>query len=182
MDPLIVLPLFLAVLLAAAVVVFLRRATRALRTTRQIARFQHDAAQLGARLDAVLDQLGQRVDRLRRREVPADELQPQIEEALRVLEAGAEEARSISAPVFLEESRLGLIEEIERAMRATEMVLHGCELVTGPQSRERDPEAQTAVKRGYLNLLHAREALAEHVANLAEARDPAASKWRTSRT
>lgn len=182
MDPGVVVPLLLALLLAGAVYLFVRRATRALQTTRQIARFQHDASQLGTRLDGVLGLLTERVDRLRRREIPAEELQPHVDSALQELGAGIEEARAIEAPPFLEESRRGLVEEIERAMRAAEMVLHACELMTGPQSRERGPEAQTAVKRGYLNLLHVREALAEHVANLAEARDPAARKWRTSRT
>jgi hypothetical protein len=44
------------------------------------------------------------------------------------------------------------------------MVEHGCGILIagGPGSREL--EAQTAVKRGYINILHAREALARHAA------------------
>ena len=44
------------------------------------------------------------------------------------------------------------------------MVEHGCELTDLGGHREHDPEAQTSIKRGYLNLLHARESIAEQAA------------------
>jgi hypothetical protein len=56
----------------------------------------------------------------------------------------------------------GIVAELDRAGRAIEMIDHGCRLVEMGVRRELDPEAQTAIKRGYLNLLHAREAIVGH--------------------
>ena len=44
------------------------------------------------------------------------------------------------------------------------MVEHGCTILASPAARQRELEAQTSIKRGYLNLLHAREAIARHAA------------------
>ena len=56
--------------------------------------------------------------------------------------------------------RPDLVAELERAGRALEMVDHGCD-DPGHRvaARARELEAQTSIKRGYLNLLHAREAI-----------------------
>jgi hypothetical protein len=51
--------------------------------------------------------------------------------------------------------------ELERAGRALELVNHGCLLYETGRRLERGTEADTAVKRGYLNLIHARESIAE---------------------
>ncbi len=40
------------------------------------------------------------------------------------------------------------------------MVEHGATILAQVRRRGRELEAQTAIKRGYLNLLHAREAIA----------------------
>ena len=40
------------------------------------------------------------------------------------------------------------------------MVEHGAEILAQVRRRGRELEAQTSIKRGYLNLLHAREAIA----------------------
>jgi hypothetical protein len=55
-----------------------------------------------------------------------------------------------------------MIAEIERAGRALEMVEHGVIVRARGRRHETAPEAETAIKRGYLNLLHAREAIARH--------------------
>ena len=55
-----------------------------------------------------------------------------------------------------------LVEELERAGRALTLIEHGCGLLGVDRGRGHEPEAQTSIKRGYLNLLHAREALARH--------------------
>ena len=44
------------------------------------------------------------------------------------------------------------------------MIQHGCQQSLSGYGRGAELEAQTAVKRGYLNLLHARESLSSHVA------------------
>ena len=71
--------------------------------------------------------------------------------------------------------------ELERAGRALEMVSHGCELLAASRSGYHELEAQTAVKRGYLNALHAREAIARHAADLASGRAIEERRWLSSR-
>ena len=44
------------------------------------------------------------------------------------------------------------------------MVEHGATIMVHVRRGSRELEAQTAIKRGYLNLLHAREAIARQVA------------------
>jgi hypothetical protein len=44
------------------------------------------------------------------------------------------------------------------------MVEHGAGILAQARRRGRELEAQTSIKRGYLNLLHAREAIARHAA------------------
>ncbi len=53
-----------------------------------------------------------------------------------------------------------IAEELDRAGRAVETVRHGCVLLGVEAGRPRELEGETSIKRGYLNLLHAREALA----------------------
>ena len=62
--------------------------------------------------------------------------------------------------------------ELERAARALEMVEHGRSIQASARSGGREIEAQTAIKRGYLNILHAREAIA-HQAKLVDRDDGA---------
>jgi hypothetical protein len=64
-----------------------------------------------------------------------------------------------------------LVEELERAERALAMVEHGAAILAQVRRRGRELEAQTAIKRGYLNLLHAREAIARQ-AQLAQELEP----------
>ena len=180
-DPLVVVPLLLLALLVFVAVVLIRRASGALDASRKVQRFQHDAEALGARMDNLLSAFVGRVDLVRRRDLEPGEIVDEAHSTLDELEHGRDETLGIETPPGFAASRTGMAEELERAMRATEMVIHGCELATGPQNRERNSEAHTAVKRGYLNLLHARERLAEHVADLAGARDPTSRSWRTSR-
>jgi hypothetical protein len=42
------------------------------------------------------------------------------------------------------------------------MVDHGAKILAQVRRRGREVEAQTSIKRGYLNLIHAREAILRH--------------------
>ena len=180
-DPAIVIPLLLAALVALAIVLFVRRASGALRETRQVERFQAESAALGMRLDVLLAATISRVDAVRRHELPPADAVPDLESAIAQLDAALGDAEALDPPDGFASSRHGVIAEIRHAQRALDMVLHGCDVISGPRARSRYPESQISVKRGYLNLLHAREALARHAADLAAARDAAQSAWRTSR-
>jgi len=48
---------------------------------------------------------------------------------------------------------------LERSARALEMIEHGRAIQASARSGGREIEAQTAIKRGYLNVLHARESI-----------------------
>jgi hypothetical protein len=180
-DLTVVLPLALAGLVVAALALFLQRASGALRATRNVERFQHEAAALGVHLDERLALVITQVDAVRRHETDASGILDDLAATAAVLDEGLSTAEGLDAPALYAASRAGIISEIGHAQRALDMVRHGCELAAGPRARMRSTEAQIAVKRGYLNLLHAREALAGHVADLAAARDPAQSNWRTFR-
>jgi hypothetical protein len=52
------------------------------------------------------------------------------------------------------------------------MVEHGCSIQASARAGSRGLEAQTAIKRGYLNVLHAREAIIRHAAEAEALRPP----------
>ena len=62
------------------------------------------------------------------------------------------------------------------------MVEHGCAILAVGSGRHRELEAQTAIKRGYLNVLHAREAIARHAAELAAGRPASQRRWLSGRS
>jgi hypothetical protein len=61
------------------------------------------------------------------------------------------------------------------------MASHGCTLMAAASGRHRELEAQTAIKRGYLNALHAREAIARHADDLASLRPAEQRRWLSRR-
>jgi hypothetical protein len=75
-------------------------------------------------------------------------------------------------PAGLGGVRDDIVAELERASRALDMVEHGRSIMASARVRGREIEAQTAVKRGYLNLLHAREAIVRHAGRAAAWRSP----------
>ena len=177
----VVLPLVLAALLLALLVLFAQRASRALARTREVAGFQREASELAERIDETLGALVPRIDSVRRHQLQAHEVEGELNESLEALSGYLEQARAIRTPPELSETRDFIAHEIERAVRAVEMIHHGVSLAAASQGRRGELEAQTSIKRGFLGLLHAREAVAEHAADLAAARDAATRKWRTSR-
>jgi hypothetical protein len=181
MDPAVVLPLLLAALVALVLALFLRRASGVLRATRRVERFQEDAAALGAHLDALLEATITQVDAMRRGATDGAAIGGALASAAESLDQAMAQAAALEAPPALLPAREAIVADIAHAGRALDMVRHGCALAAGPRARSRSMEAQISVKRGYLNLLHAREALARHVADLAEARDVAQAAWRTFR-
>ena len=58
--------------------------------------------------------------------------------------------------------RDGIVAELERASRALEMIEHGARSGVGAAPAAASSRRRPSLKRGYLNLLHAREAIARH--------------------
>jgi hypothetical protein len=178
----VVLPLVLAALVAYVVIAFLRRGARALAHARELERYGRETQVVATDVDATLGRIIARVDGVRRGQVPASEVEEDLAEFARELEADLEAARAIKPPSGLAKGAPDLPQDVERAQRALEMVSHGCRLASSSEGRRSgELEAQTSIKRGYLNLLHAREALLEHASDAAAARADAARKWRASR-
>ncbi len=158
----ILLPLMAFVALAALTAIVLRRAGGIVARTREVEGFRGSVRDLAARVDTSLEGATGRIDAVRRGQAAADTIGPTIEAATDAVVRYAEEARAFRGPAHVQAIRDDLVSELERAARALETVDHGATILAQVRRRGRELEAQTALKRGYLNLLHAREAIARH--------------------
>jgi hypothetical protein len=146
-------------LLAALV---LRRMGRLIARTRELEGFQNAARRLDRRFGAAADPLVVRLDELRRHSGDPQGLAELLQPASETLRAAAAEVKALRGPAQLRAEALGLARELDRAIRATEMVEHGLDALMAVR-RGRELEAQTSLKRGALNLRHARSAFHEIV-------------------
>jgi hypothetical protein len=153
--------------LALALVVFVRRSAKWLADTRDLQRFRRRVADLTPRVRSSLDAAVTQVDGVRRHTLAAEAITDDVERALTEVDGFSAEARALPGPGAASEIRESIITELDHARRALEMVEHGCSILTSGRIGARELEAQTSVKRGYLNILHAREALVKHAARAA---------------
>jgi hypothetical protein len=160
----VLLPVAAFVALAAAVLVVLRRAGRIVARTREVEHFRSAVRDLTTRIDQSLEGAVGRVDAVRRGQTGADTIGPTIEAATDAVTRYADEARALKGPTAGIPIRDAIVEDLERAERALAMVDHGAKILAQVRRRGRELEAQTSIKRGYLNLVHAREAIVRHAA------------------
>jgi hypothetical protein len=172
----IVLPLLAFLVLAAMFLLFLRRAGRLGAATRDVERFRRQVGDLASRAEVSLAEMSVRIDAVRRGSVAASGLTDDLTASLDAAQRYADEARGLRAPHDGYLIRDALVSELERARRALEMVEHGCTIQSTMRAGSRGLEAQTAIKRGYLNLLHAREAIARHAQEAAALVPPDTSR------
>lgn len=159
----VLLPLAAFVALAAGFAIILRRAGRIVARTREVEGFRSSVRDLSARIEVSLDGAASRIDAVRRHQVGADTIGETIEAAIDAVARYTDEARALSGgPDGARQIRDDLVADLERAGRALEMVQHGASILAQHRRRGRELEAQTHIKRGYLNLLHAREAIGRH--------------------
>ena len=92
-------------------------------------------------------------------QVGPDTIADTIEAAKDAVARYIEEAKAIRGPRKAQRIRSDLVAELERSQRALEMVEHGTSIMVNVRRGPRELEAQTSIKRGYLNLIHAREAI-----------------------
>ena len=166
MEWAIVLPLVAFALLAVLFALFLRRAGRLIAATRDVERFRRQIADLAARSETSLAEIGAR-DSVRRGQVAAPAVVDDLTASLEAVDKYAEEGRALHPPKDGGRIRDEIVAELERAKRALEMIEHGVSIQAQARSGGREIEAQTAIKRGYLNVLHAREAIARDAADAA---------------
>jgi hypothetical protein len=159
-EPLLILPLLAFLILLALFGLVLRRAGRFLAATRDVERFRRQAGDLGSRVERSLGEISVQVDAVRRGQLGADALADDLSASLDAVARYAEEAKALRPPSTAVSIRNEIIGELGRAARALEMIEHGRSIQTSARGGGRELEAQTSIKRGYLNVLHAREAIA----------------------
>jgi len=158
----ILLPLLAFVALAALSAIVLRRAGGIVARTREVEGFRGSVRDLAARVDTSLEGATGRIDAVRRGQAAADTIGLTIEAATDAVERYAQEARAFHGPPQVRAIRDDIVSDLERATRALQTIDHGATILSGVRRGDRELEAQTALKRGYLNLIHAREAIARH--------------------
>jgi hypothetical protein len=161
-ELLLLLPIVAFVGLAALTAIVLRRAGTIVARSREMEAFRSSVTDLAKRVDTSLDGAIGRIDAVRRGQVGAETIGPTIEAATDAVERYAEEARGLRGPAEAVAIRDDIVQELDRAGRALAMVEHGATILAQVRRRGRELEAQTSLKRGYLNLLHAKEAIDRH--------------------
>ncbi len=154
--------LLLLAILAFAAALILRRMGRLIARTRELEGFQRSARQLDRTFGATADPMVASLDELRRHTGDPQGLVGLLGPGSETLRAAAAEARALRPPARLRSEAQGLARELDRAIRATEMVEHGLDALLAVRGG-RELEAQTSLKRGALNLRHARAAFHEIV-------------------
>jgi hypothetical protein len=174
-----ILALLAFVALAIAIVVFARRLGRAVAETRSRQSFRRAAADLVSRACTSLDGVAERIDAVRRQTLDAHLVTDNLEAASEAVRRYTEEAEALAgATGEAREVRDGILTELKRAGRALQLAKHGVTIMTSAaRIRGRELEAQTSIKRGYLGLLHAREALVRHGARADELVTLAQPQW-----
>ena len=177
----LLLPIAIFVALLVAFLVLLRRVSLVMGETRELISFRRSVTDLAGRIDATLADITAKVDAVRRRQTEAAMISSDIDLALEALLAYGAEARALQGPGVTATARASFVAEIDRAERALQMVEHGCAVLSTAGGHHRLTEAETAIKRGYLNVVHAREALARHASDIAAARSGDETRWRSRR-
>jgi len=177
----IVVPLAVFAVLVVLFAVVARRTARVVAETREAQTFRRAIADLATRLDVSLGGLIERIDAVRRHTLAPDGIGDSLAAAFDALGRYAEEARGLRHPPVVDDLADGFVGEIERAGRAVRMVEHGCTILATGRGVGREAEGEMAIKRGYLNLLHAREAIAEYAAEIALARPGSEPRWYSRR-
>lgn len=175
------LPLILLGLIVFVLAVFVQRASRALARVRAMAAFERDTVVLSSRVGSIIDQFIGRMDAVRRRQVDVADIRGELAVVHGEVASAREAMEAWRTPESLSEARGALAEDLDRLARALEMIDFGVELTAGGDRRQREMESQTAAKRGYLALRHARDSLADHVAAVSDLAERSARGWRGSR-
>jgi hypothetical protein len=162
-DAFQVTALILFVGLSALVVYIVLRSKSAGQESRGSEAFREAVAAAGARSDATLAPVSELVDQVRRHHIEGGSILTDVAAAQAAVADRIAEVEAIPAPDGFQERRERIAEDLRRADRALDRIEHGCRLLHDTTSRVGDLEGQTSVKRGYLELQHARESAARHV-------------------
>ena len=172
MDTIRVAALLGFIALAGLVVYVILRSRTAGRESRESRAFADGVARVA---EQVLGSLGGALallDDVRRHRMDAAVALPAIEAALASIERFVADVEALPASPRAHVVRADLEADLRRAERALDRTRHGCRILADGRGRGRDLEGQASVKRGYLELQHARDAFAQHAADVARAAPP----------
>ena len=163
--------LWLAVLIAlgAMFVKTFRKMSTLTTRTRDLEDFQEAVESIDIRFGGASGPLLRGLDEARRHAGDPAGLPALVTEAQAVIEELTGETTALAAPEGLAPVVAAMTGDLERAGRAVMLVEHGLGMMTNT-SIGRDLEAQTSLKRGALNLRHARDAFAERARKVADLR------------
>jgi hypothetical protein len=158
----ILLPIVAFIALVAGVIVVFRGTGRIATRSRETKQFRSAIKDLASRTDTMLEAVAGKIDVVRHHDAPPESIRLALAEATETLERYGEEARGWTGAGRAQSIRDDLVAELDRAKRALGIVAHAADILAAPRRGIPDLEAETAIKRGYLNLLHAREAIARN--------------------
>ncbi len=146
-----------------------RRMSTLTARTRDLEDFQEAVESIDRRFGAVSLPLLRGLDEARRHAGDPAGLAGLVTEAQAVIDELTGETMALAAPQGLAPVVTAMTGDLERAERAVLLVEHGLGMMTNT-SIGRDLEAQTSLKRGALNLRHARDAFAERARRVTDIR------------
>ena len=164
-----ILWLALLVVLGLLFVLTLRRMSGLVARTRALEGFQVAVESLDRRFTGVVEPLVRALDETRRHAGDPNALAEQVTVAQAVIDELRSEVRGLAAPAQLAAVPPALAGDLDRAARAASYVEHGLASMAHA-SIGRDLEAQTALKRGTLNLRHSQEAFSNRAREVARLR------------
>jgi hypothetical protein len=163
MDVLVILSLVAFVVLIVLFIVVLRRASLVFGETRRAVAFRQGIGEIGERLDADLAAMAELAGPLRRPDarLPDEDLfGASLATAQESVVWARERARGLAPPTGLEDARTVFMDELGRADEALRSLDHGFAILSASPADTRALEGRTAIKRGFLGIVHIREGLA----------------------
>jgi len=164
----VLLPLIVFFALALPILFLLWRVFVVGGELRRDAAYGRAALDIARRVDVSLAELGELIDELRRRTADPEACVDSLRAAADALRRYSHEAEQVDRHTPRAPGARTFASEIERAQRAVDLIEHGRTLMLDPKEEGRG-EGETSVKRGYLNLLHAREAVKTRAREIADA-------------
>lgn len=143
-----------------------RRMTKLAGQTRELTAYQAALESIAIRSAAAVDPVIEHLDEVRRRSGDPARVADVVPAAADQVHVAVMEARALRAPAALVDRTAAVIAELERSERALDLIDHGLSGLVGIRG-PRELEIQTTLKRGALNLRHARDAIAGVAAEVA---------------
>ncbi len=172
----VLLPLAIFFVMGAAILWLLWRVVVAGGRVRRDTASGVAAAEMARRSETLLGDLLVVVDEMRRRKIAPEDAQPKMAAAQDALGRYIQDATTLSRNGPWATTAAALVADMERAQRAIDLVAHGGELLADVSGVDWG-EGETSVKRGYLNLVHAREAIRERRETIVQISQASHSSW-----